>query len=403
MNTLEQTAAAADIMEDSTATPVTTGFDSGTPAERAGRLKRWGLVILFVFAIAFVAALLPRLRHRDTLQSETRELAIPAVTVISPSPADAVAALALPAEVRALSEAAIYARANGYLKKWHADLGAHVDAGQLLAEIDTPEINQDLAHSRAELTQAEAALELSRTTAARWAELLKSSSVSEQEAAEKKADLALKSATVEAARSNVKRLEEMQSFGRVSAPFAGVITARRADVGDLIVAGAAREIFHLADLRTLRVFVHVPDNLAAGITVGETAELLLGENQTRTYPAKVVRTAGVINPDSRTLLAELEVDNARGEIYAGSFAQVRFPNGKSQAALTLPSNCLIFRADGPQVGVVQADGKVEVRRITLGRDFGPHFEVVSGVTATDQVILNPADSLISGAEVRILK
>ncbi len=270
-----------------------------------------------------------------------------------------------------------------------------------MAEIDTPELDQELAQARAQLAQAQAALALARTTAARWAELLKTASVSEQEAAEKQADLELKSASVQAAQANVRRLEESQSFQSVKAPFAGTITARKIDVGDLIAATNGKELFRLAQTRTLRVYVCVPETAAAGVAPGQKAELTIRELHGRVFPAKVVRTSGAMSADSRTLLTELEVDNSRGEILSGSFGQVRFAETTLVPPLTLPANTLLFRSEGPQVGVVGADGKVELRRVTLGRDFGQTIEVLEGVGPKERVILNPADSLVSGAVVRV--
>ena len=270
-----------------------------------------------------------------------------------------------------------------------------------LTAADTPELDQELARARAGLAQAEAGLALAKTTAARWSELLKTASVSEQETAEKQADLALKSATVEAARANVRRLEELKSFASVTAPFAGTIIARRTDVGQLITAGSSRELFRLAQTRTLRVYVRVPQTLSRAVESGQRAELTLTEFPGRKFEAKIVRTAGAMEPESRTLLTELEVDNARGEILAGSYAQVRFTETGPEAALTLPSNTLLFRAEGMQVGLVNADEQVELRRVTLGRDFGQVVEVLEGVGPTDRVILNPSDSLTAGATVRI--
>ncbi len=387
-------------MEAPPATPRFDSPDAGRGAAQS-RLRRLGAVVAAVIIVALLAGLLPRLFQRAALRTETRELAIPTVSVVSPAPGKAAAGLSLPAELKALAEAPIHARANGYLKRWLVDIGAAVEAGQLLAEIDTPELDQELARARAELAQADAALGLARITAARWAELLKTAGVSEQEAAEKQADLALKSATVEAGRANVRRLEELQSFARVTAPFAGVITARNIDVGDLISANSGRELFRLAQTRTLRVFVRVPQTAARSIAAGLSAELTLPELPGRVFAAKVARTAGAMEPGSRTLLTELEVDNAKGEILAGSYAQVRFRELKQEAALTLPANTLIFRAEGPQVGVVNADGKVELRQVGLGRDFGPTIEILEGISPGDRVILNPADSLVSGVTVRL--
>ena len=373
-----------------------------TPAPAPSlRLGRAALVVLLVIVIAALAGMFPRWRERGALRIATAELAVPTVIVTAPAPGQAAAGLWLPAEVRPFIEAPIYARANGYLKRWLVDLGAKVEAGQLLAEIDIPDLNQELARSRAELAQAEAALALARITAARWVDLLKTASVSEQEAAEKQSDLALKSATVEAARANVRRLEELQSFARVTAPFAGTITARETDVGQLITAGSAKELFRLAQTATLRVYVRVPQMAARGIEAGQVAEMTVPELPGRVIPARVVRTAGAMEAESRTLLAELDVENAGGEILAGSYTQVRFPQSKRDAALTVPSNCLLFRAEGPQMGVVLPNGVVELRNVRIGRDFGPTLEVLDGVSPADRVIINPADSLVSGTKVRI--
>jgi RND family efflux transporter MFP subunit len=367
----------------------------------SAKLRYAAIVAALVVIVGAIAGLAPRWQRRTALRAETRELAVQSVSVVLPSPGRADAALELPAEVKPFLESPIYARVNGYLRRWLVDIGAQVKEGELLAKIETPELDQELAQVRAQLAQAQAALTLARTTAARWAELLKTASVSEQEAAEKQADLELKSASVEAARANVRRLEEMQSFQSVKAPFAGTITMRRMDVGELIAAGNGKELFRLAQTGTLRVYVRVPQTAAAGVAPGQQAELCIPELHGRVFPAKVVRTAGAMSADSRTLLAELEVDNSRGEILAGCFAQARFTEIKLASLLTLPSNTLLYRSEGPQVGVVGANGNVELRGVTLGRDFGPTIEVLGGVGPKDRVILNPADSLVSGAVVRV--
>lgn len=372
------------------------------PAPRV-HLFLWAVVFFSLAGLAFVAGLLPRRQQHAELARDTKELAVPSVTVVSARPADAPASLSISGEIRPLTEAPIHARASGYLKRWLVDLGGKVEAGQLLAEIDTPELNQELAQTRAQLAQAQAALDLAKITAARWAELLKSASVSEQEAAEKQGDLALKQATVEASRANVHRLEELLSFDRVVAPFAGTITARRVDTGDLIKADSGVELFRLAETRKLRVFVRVPQGAAARMLPGVAAELHIPELPGRSFPARVARTAGMLAADSRTLLTELEVDNARGEILPGTYAQVVFPDDQPAAALTLLANTLLFHAEGTLVGLVRADNTVELRRVKLGRDFGAVIEILSGVSATDRVILNPSDSLVAGATVRVLE
>ena len=365
------------------------------------KLSRAVLVVGVLIVVAVGVGLWPRLSQRTALMVETRDLALPTVTVVSAAPGKPVSGLLLPSEVKPWIEAPIYARASGYLKRWLVDLGARVEAGQWLAVIETPELDQELERARYQLAESEAALALATTTSERYTKLLKTASVSEQETVEKQADFALKTATVQAARANVRRLEELQLFSRVTAPFTGIITVRAADVGDLIAAGGGRELFRLAQTDKLRIYVRVPQTQARTITPGQSAELIIPEWPGRVFTGKVARTAGAISPDSRTLLTELEVDNSRREILAGSFGQVRFADTKGASPLMLPGNTLLFRAEGPQVGVVQPDGTVELRSVKIGRDFGATIEILDGVGANDRVILNPSDSLASGAVVRI--
>ena len=372
-----------------------------TQPEPTPRLLKAGAIMLVLIVAALIFGLVPRLRHKRALAAETRDLAVPSVTVVSPSPAKQVGGMLLSAEIRPWIEAPIYARASGYLKRWAVDLGSRVEAGQLLAEIETPELDQELERARHEVAQSEASLALAKITTDRYAGLLKTSSVSEQEAAEKHADFSLKTATVKAGQANVRRLEQLQSFARVTAPFAGVITLRKTDVGDLVAAGSTKELFRLAQTEKLRVSVHVPQNRALTTVPGQLAELLVSDQPGRVFTGQVARTAGMVSTDSRTLMTEIEIDNARGEILAGSFAQVRFPDLKASAPMTLPGNTLLFRAEGPQVGVVQSDGIVQLRDVKLGRDFGQAVEILAGVSLTNQVILNPSDSLANGDMVRV--
>ena len=358
-----------------------------------------GVGVLIV--IGLIAGLIPRWHQRNTLLAETAEQATPTVDITQPTPSQAGPGLLLPGEIKPFVEATIYARASGYVKRWLVDIGAPVREGELLAELDTPELNQEFERTKAELAQAEAALVLAKTSAERWAELLKTASVSEQEAAEKAADYKLKTATFAAAQANLHRLTELQSFARVTAPFAGIITARQIDVGDLIAAGSNKELFRLAQTGTLRVYVRVPQTIARSIAPGQAAEVTIPEFPKRVFPAKIIRTAGAMATDSRTLLTELEVDNTKAELLAGSYAQVRFLDTKLDAVLTLPATTVIFRSEGTQVGVVKADHTVELRTIKIGRDFGPVIEVLTGVQTTDNVILNPSDSLVSGTVVRV--
>jgi len=362
-----------------------------------------GRIVFFLFivvAAALTIGLLPRLRERQQVAVDTIDLATPTVAVVSPAPARMTEPLVLSGELRPVIEASIYARANGYVRRWLVDLGAHVETGQLLAELDTPEINQQLSQGQAELNQAEAAAQLSEVTAKRWKEMLQAKTVSPQEADEKVSDLALKRATVEAARANVKRLTELVGFAHVTAPFNGIITARRLDVGQLVTAGAGTELYRLAQIDKLRVFIHVPQNYARSTTVGQPAELTLPEAPDHKYDARVVRTAGALDISTRTLLVECEVDNPNNEILAGSYGLVRLTDAHPEAALTLPASTLIFRSQGPQVAVVE-NNHISLRKIKIGRDFGSIIEVLSGVTAADQVVTVPSDSFADGIEVRV--
>lgn len=362
------------------------------------RLGRWLLLVIVIILAGLIFGLVPRLMHRSALAKETLDLSMPTVQVLHAVPGKATPSLILPAEVRPYVDAPIYARASGFVKRWYVDIGGHVEAGQLLADIDTPELDQQLTGAKAELAEAEAAASLAKITADRWATLLKTASVSEQENAEKQADLKLKLAAVDTANANVHRLEDLESFTHVVAPFAGTLTSRLIDVGDLITTG--KEMFRLSDTTKLRVFVRVPQTATPGIATGVSADLMVPELPSKKFSAKVVRTAGAIDSNSRTLLTELEVDNPKDEILTGSYVQVSFNDIRQNPALVLPATTLLFR-DGLQVGVVGPDGKVDIRDIKEGRDFGKTVEVVSGITAEDRIINNPPDSLTAGTTVRV--
>jgi RND family efflux transporter MFP subunit len=391
----------SDVLEspDTPATPQREAA-AGNPQPAAPRLGGLVVAALILAAGAFALGYFPRARERAMVKNETRELAMLTVDVTSPAPAPAASPLVLSGEVKALTEAAIYARANGYVRRWLVDIGAHVEQGQLLAELDTPEIERDLAQARAELAQAEAARDLAETTEKRWTEMRAAKTISPQEADEKVADLALKKATVEAANAKVQRLGEMLGFDKITAPFSGTVTIRTLDVGQLVTAGAGRELFHISQADKLRVFVRVPQNYARAITVGQSAEVTLTEVAGRIFEGNVVRTAGTLDAASRTLLTELEVDNAKGELLPGSYAQVRFKDAKPEPVLTIPSNALLFRIEGTMVGVVGAGNRVAMKKVGIGRDFGMFVEVLTGVTVADRVIVNPPDALVDGSEVR---
>ncbi len=373
-----------------------------TPVPARRRLVA-AILIVSILIGGLLLGFVPRWRQRSLAVADTSQLAIPTVSVVSPKPEKPGDGLILPAEIRPWREASIYARANGYLKDWVADIGAHVQAGQLLAEIETPDLDQQLEQVKAQLVLAQANLHLAQTTDERWKELLKTASVSEQEAAEKAAGRETAAASVEAARANVRRLQELVSFQRVVAPFAGTITIRAVDIGDLIVAGSGgHELFHIAQTDKLRVYVRVPEPHALEIAPGQTATLTTPQTASRVFAAKVTTTSEAISTTSRTLLTELGVDNSQHQILPYSYGEVSFKGeNNAEPPLTLPSNTLLFRSHGLQVGVVRSDATVELRPVQVGRDFGQTVEILSGVTPTDRVIMNPTDSLVSDAKVRI--
>ena len=365
------------------------------------RLSRLGFVVVVLVVIGLVAGLAPRWMARHKLVTETRADSVPTVDVALPVPTEPDLGTPLPADVQPFMQAAIHARASGYLKSWLVDIGTSVTNGQLLAVIDTPEINQQLAQARAQLDQAKASLTLAKTTAARWTELLKTASVSEQETAEKVADLALQKANVEAAQANVRRLTDLENFGRVTAPFAGIITARNTDIGQLIAADSGPELFDLAQTDPLRIYVRVPQQYIHAIAPQQMAELTFQELPGKIFKATIMRTAGAVDPGSRTLLVELQVPNPHGEILAGSYAQVRFNHAADGHVLTISDNALIFQAEGMQVAVVGRDNKVVLHAVKLGRDFGNTVQILSGLDAGDRVILNPPDSIANGMTVQV--
>ncbi len=305
--------------------------------------------------------------------------------------------------MEAFTDTPVYARTNGYLRRWYVDIGAHVKAGELLAEIETPEIDRQLEQARAERATAQANYKLSKSTAERWQALRKSDSVSVQETDEKVGDLESKSAAVEAAEANVKRLEETQAFQKIYAPFDGVVTARNIDIGDLINAGSnasQRELFHMAAIRQMRVYVEVPQMNARNTGPGTAAELAVPEMPGRRFGGRVVRTSDAMDPASRTLKVEVDVDNPNGTLMQGEFVEVHFRLPAPANSVTVPVNALLFRAEGMTAAVVR-DGRVALVPVTIGHDYGDALEVTSGLTAEDRIVVNPPDSISNGDAVRL--
>ncbi len=374
---------------------------SSSTAPPPVRLRRVAEIVVALVVIGLLIGLVPRWLSRRQLVATTRAEAVPTVEVVSPSVTRMDLGTPLPAEVQPFVEASIHAQASGYLKDWLVDIGAVVTNGQLLAEIETPELDQQLAQARAQLNQADAALALAKITADRWTNLLQPASVSEQETAEKTADYTVQQATVEATKANVRRLEDLKSFDRVTALFDGTITVRNTDIGQLITADSGPELFHLAQTDPLRVYVRVPQTYAHAITPGQKAELNFQELPGRHFTATVTNTAGAEDSGSRTLLVELLVPNPRGEILAGGYAQVRFTEAVAPQVLVLSDNTLLFRAHGMRVAVVGGDNRVRLHSVELGRDFGNTVEILGGISAIDRVILNPSDAIADGMPVLV--
>jgi RND family efflux transporter MFP subunit len=374
---------------------------------RSGAAGRWVLLLLVLLAIGgiTVAALLPRLKARAAVQAETRDLALPVVAVARPQTAAPEQEIVLPSNIQAFTDAPIYARTSGYLKRWTVDMGARVKSGQLLAEIDTPEVDQQLQQARADLATAEANLRLAQITADRYVGLLKTESVSQQEADNATGSLEAKRATVLSAQHNVKRLEEMQAFQKIYAPFDGVITVRNTDVGALINSGSngtAKELFHIAATHKLRVYVNVPQTYWPAAKPGLRADLTLPEFPGRRFQGTLVRTADSLDSASRTMLAEVDVDNPTGELKPGAYAEMHLKLPSRGNVFVLPTSALLFRSDGMQIAVVR-DGRVVFIPVILGRDFGTKVEISSGLRGDEAIVINPPDSLISGQAVRVVQ
>lgn len=356
-------------------------------------------------AVALVAwIVLGAHRAGAKLKEQTEEQAIITVATVKPQPPTEGSVLSLPGNVQANYEASIYARTSGYLKRWLVDIGTPVKTGQVLAEIDAPELDQQLHQAQADLGEAEANRNLAKLTADRWRGLRDTGAVSNQAVDEKIGMAAAGDAQLQSARANLQRLRDLSSFKKIVAPFDGVITARNTDVGQLITAGGSGlELFRIADMRQLRLYVRVPQAYAAVMKPDLGAEVRFPDRPTSVYQAKLERTSGAIDATSRTLLAQLIVDNSKNELLPGSYAEVRFalPANTGGGSLKLPANVLLSRGDGLSVATVGAQGKVTMKPVTIGRDYGTEIEVVTGLNATDDVIVSPPDSLTEGQRVRI--
>jgi RND family efflux transporter MFP subunit len=361
------------------------------------------IVVAAIVAGVVIFGVMARRGSEHSLAKENAASAIPSVNVVYPTPSNLSSEIALPGNTQAYMDTPIYSRTNGYLKSWYFDIGAHVRKGQLMAQIETPEVDQQLQVAQADLKSAQANLDLANTTSGRYQNLLKTNSVSKQETDVAMSDAAAKKAAVDASMANVRRLEQLQSFEKVYAPFDGIVTARNTDVGRLISAGqntTPQELFHLAAIGKIRVYVAVPQSYSAAVKDGGNAILTLDEYPGRSFEGTIARNSNAIDQASRTLNVEVDVDNPKAELLPGAYVFVHFKVPEHAASLMVPSNTLLFRSEGLRVGVVR-EGRVQLVPVKIGRDAGATVEIASGLTSNDAVILDPSDSLASGQEVQI--
>jgi RND family efflux transporter MFP subunit len=380
---------------------------NGGPPSPGSKVTRAVMLLLIVVVVAFVViwGISSRRKANAQLSQETQDLAIPTLSVIHPKLGAPQQEIIIPGDMQPYADAPIFARTSGYLKKWYADIGANVKAGQLLADIDSPEVDQQLLSARADLATAQANMNLAEVTATRYKDLLKTDSVAQQDVDNANGNFEARRTTVESAQSNVKRLQDMQSFEKVYAPFDGVITARNTDIGQLIDSGSSggtsRELFHIAAMNPLRVYVNVPQFDSPQIRAGLHAELALTEFPGRRFQGTVVRSSGAIDNTTRTLLTEVDVENSARLLKPGGYVEVHLKLPSPVNTFTLPVNATIFKSAGLQVAIVKNGKTIALIPITPGRDFGTEIEIVAGLKGDEWVVLNPSDSLAEGAVVRV--
>jgi len=379
-----------------------------TPAAPAHIKQRHFVLVLVavVFLASAAVAFALRLGEHRALAKETEALAVPNVVVIQPKPEPAQQDLTLPSTLQAFTESPIYARTNGYVAHWYKDIGSPVKKGDLLADLETPEVDQELLQARAARGQAEAQMNLAKTSAERWESLRKMDAVAQQETDEKSSGYTQGQAALASASANVRRLEQLESFKHIYAPFSGVIIKRNTDIGALINAGNSgtnQELFILAQISPIRVYVDVPEIYAPSVRHGVSANIELPSLPGRRFAGKVTRSADAIDPATRTLRTEIDVPNGDGRLFPGSYAQVHFGVNVAAVRLSVPVNALLFRAEGPRAAVVGADGKIHLKPVTIGRDYGTEVEILGGLDPNESIVLNPSDSLEEGQAVNVVK
>jgi RND family efflux transporter MFP subunit len=381
------------------------GALKGNPRGEPRRKRRWPITSLAVaagagFIVLAVTGIMSRAVSVASLQRETNRSAELSVAVVTPKKAPATVAIDLPGQTQAYTEAPIFAQTTGYLKKWYFDIGSKVKAGDVLAEIDTPQVDQQLSQAKATLNQAQAALDLSKANYVRAQDLLKRRVIAQQDFDTSESDYRSKDATVSADAAAVSQLQALQDFKIVRAPFDGVVTARNTDIGQIVTSGSGRALFTLAQISPLRIYVNVPETMAGYVQEGGPATINFAGFPGQKFSGKVVRTAGAIDPNSRTLLTEIDVANESGQLFPGAYSPVHLET-EGPKSLLVPSNSLLFRSEGASLGIVGPDNRVHIKKIKIGRDLGGELEIVSGLLPTDQVVVNPMDSLAEGTLVHV--
>jgi RND family efflux transporter MFP subunit len=376
------------------------------PKPKFGGGWKWAAIIGGVLLLILVIwGIVSRILEQHRLQTATDDQAVPVVALVDAKSSPAEEELVLPGNVQANFDTAVYARVSGYVKQWYTDIGTPVKAGQLLADIDTPEVDDQLRQAEADFNTAVANGNLAQSTANRWKFLLKSDSVSKQETEEKTGDAEAKTAMVASAKANLQRLQKLEGFKHVLAPFDGVVTARETDIGALINAGSGvgPELFRVADRAKLRIYIQVPQTYAGVVKPDMTVALTFAEYPGKTFQAKMTRSSTALDPQARTLLVELQTDNADGQLFPGGLTQVHMKIPAGQASVRVPASALMFRAEGLVVATMESNGHAALHPVTLGRDFGKEVEITTGIDAGQKVITNPPDSLMANEPVRIAK
>jgi RND family efflux transporter MFP subunit len=380
--------------------------DGGHDSQHAPQVERiapayavtGAVIVILVFAALATFGILNRRHHNDVLAKSTQQQAAPTVIAIPPKSGAPIDTFTLPGNVTAYTDSPIYARTSGYLTKWYYDIGAHVKKGALLAEISTPELDQQLAQAEADLGTADANAKNAKAQAQRYQGLVQTNAVSQQDTETFTNQATATASTVKSAQANVARLKELQSFEKIYAPFDGVVTARSIDIGQLIDTGAAKELFHMQALNTLRVYTNVPQMYTTNLKRGSKIDLTFPEHPGRTFQGTLARTADAIDPTSRTLLVEIDVDNRKGELLPGALAQVHF-KAPATPTFVVPVSAIIFRREGTQVGTLGSDNVAHLVNVTIGQDDGKTVQIVTGLNSGDRVIQDPPDSLIDGEKV----